>query len=73
MTSITDLIPRLRLHRTGRVVAVRCTKCRTWRKPNRFDRNTNVCRPCTYGEARRRVLDRTDSGKYVAKYATKLR
>jgi hypothetical protein len=57
MTTIAALIPRLR-RRTGRVIAIRCTKCRTWRKPNLFARNTNVCRPCTYGEARRRVLDR---------------
>jgi hypothetical protein len=58
MTTIAALIPRLRLHRTGRVIAIRCTTCRTWRKPNLFTHTANVCRPCTYGEARRRVLDR---------------
>ncbi|MET8146890.1 hypothetical protein ACIBSW_14080 [Actinoplanes sp. NPDC049668] len=58
MPTIAALIPRLRLHRTGRVIAIRCTKCRTWRKPNLFARNINACRRCTYGEARRRVLDR---------------
>ena len=58
MTTITALIPRLRLHHTGHVVAVRCTKCRTWRKPNLFSPHTNVCRLCCYGEARRRILDR---------------
>jgi hypothetical protein len=58
MTSIAALIPRLRWHRTGRVVAIRCTTCRTWRKPNRFAPTGNVCGFCRYGEAHRRVLDR---------------
>ena len=57
MTTISALIPRIRF-RTGRVVAIRCTKCRTWRKPNLFSRSTNVCRLCSYGEARRRILER---------------
>jgi hypothetical protein len=57
MTTVAALIPRLRLHRTGRIIAIRCTKCRTWRKPNLFTQYTNVCRLCSYGEARRRVLE----------------
>ena len=57
MTTITALIPRLH-RRTGRVVAIRCAACRTWRKPRHFDRHTNTCRDCAYGQARRRVTDR---------------
>lgn len=58
MTTITALVPRIRLHRTGRIVAVRCTRCRTWRKPNLFTARSNVCHRCSYGAARRRLLDR---------------
>jgi hypothetical protein len=58
MTTITALIPRLRLNRTGRIVSVRCAACRTWRKPRHFDRNPNTCHDCVYGAARKRVTDR---------------
>jgi hypothetical protein len=73
MTSIAALIPRIRFHRTGRVVAIRCTRCRTWRKPHLFARNGNTCQPCTYDQARRRVLSRTNTAAYLAKYAAKAR
>ena len=59
MTSITALIPRIR-HRTGRVVAIRCTACHLWRKPRHFTRTTNTCRSCSYGQARRRTTARAD-------------
>ena len=54
MTSIAALIPRLR-YRTGRVVAIRCATCRTWRKPNQFNRHATTCHGCCYGAARRRL------------------
>lgn len=60
MTSIAAFIPRIRWHRTGRVVAIRCAACRTWRKPYCFARNSNTCHECTYGAARRRVTRRAD-------------
>jgi hypothetical protein len=45
MTTINGIIPRLR-YRTGRVVAIRCAACRTWRKPRCFAPNANTCRIC---------------------------
>jgi hypothetical protein len=59
MTTIAALIPRIR-YRTGRVVAIRCATCRAWRKPRHFNRNTNTCRACCYGQARRRITARAD-------------
>ena len=59
MTAITALIPRTR-HRTGRIVAVRCATCKTWRKPRYFTRDTNTCRRCP-------------TGRYLATYAAKRR
>jgi hypothetical protein len=56
--TISTLIPRLRWHRTGLVVAIRCAACRTWRKPKAFNRNANTCHYCTYPAARRRVTGR---------------
>lgn len=58
MSKLSALIPRLRTHRSGRVVAIRCAVCRTWRKPRAFNRNATVCHYCTYPAARRRVTDR---------------
>jgi hypothetical protein len=63
MTTITALIPRIRRHRTGRVIAIRCATCRTWRKPWYFARNSNVCRTCPTGRV----------GRHLAKYAAKSR
>jgi hypothetical protein len=57
MTTIAALIPRLR-YRTGRIVAIRCATCKTWRKPRHFDPRTNVCHGCTYEAARRRIATR---------------
>jgi hypothetical protein len=59
MTTVAALIPRIpriRFQRSGRVIAIRCTTCRTWRKPNLFTHRSNVCHACTYGAARRRLL-----------------
>jgi hypothetical protein len=56
MTSIAALIPRFRVHRTGRVLAIRCTQCRIWRKPNVFNPHTNTCHDCVLSAARRRVI-----------------
>ena len=58
MTSIAALIPRIRFQYSGRVVAIRCAACRTWRKPRYFARNSNTCHPCSYGAARRRITAR---------------
>jgi hypothetical protein len=58
MTSITAFIPRLRVQRTGRIIAIRCTRCRTWRKPRHFTRDANTCHACVYGESRAHVRDR---------------
>jgi hypothetical protein len=57
MTTFATFIPRLR-YRTGRVVAIRCTSCRTWRNPRMFDRRSNTCHGCSYGAARRRLTAR---------------
>ena len=59
MTTITALIPRIR-YRTARIVAIRCTRCRTWRKPRHFDCNANTCRVCSYSAAYRRITARAD-------------
>jgi hypothetical protein len=59
MTTITALIPRIR-YRTARVVAIRCTGCRTWRKPRHFDRNAGTCRACSHSAAHRRITARAD-------------
>ena len=61
MTIITALIPRLR-YRTGLVVAIRCTSCRSWRAPRRFNRRSNICHGCSYGAAHRRITDRANQG-----------
>ena len=45
MSTVNGIIPRLR-YRTGRVVAIRCAACRTWRKPRCFAPNANTCRTC---------------------------
>ncbi len=58
MTTITALSPRTR-HRTGRIVAIRCATCKTWRKPRYFTRNTNTCRRCPTGRI----------GRYLNTYA----
>ena len=57
--TITALIPRLR-YRTGRVVAIRCTACRLWRKTRHFDRTASTCRTCSNGPAARRIAARDD-------------
>jgi hypothetical protein len=57
MTTISALIPRLR-HRRGQVVSIRCSECRTWRKPRYFDRASNTCQACTYSAAHRRIRAR---------------
>ncbi len=62
MTPLTALIPRLR-YRTGRVVAIRCATCRTWRNPRHFPRNSTTCRRCPSGRV----------GRYLAAYTAKLR
>ena len=56
--TIPVLVPRIRRHRTGRVVAIRCTTCRTWRKPRHVDRHTGTCHTCSYTAAHRRVTAR---------------
>ncbi|MEV6493359.1 hypothetical protein AB0M20_32775 [Actinoplanes sp. NPDC051633] len=48
-TTMTAMIPRIRIHRCGRVVAIRCATCRTWRKPRQFLRNASTCRRCPTG------------------------
>jgi single-stranded DNA-binding protein len=53
MTTLSALIPRMR-YRTGRVVAIRCATCRTWRKTRRFNRNGTVCHTCIRLAATRR-------------------
>jgi hypothetical protein len=53
MTSFAALIPRIRFYTTGSVMAIRCTHCHQWRKPRQFTPDTNVCRPCLKGPARR--------------------
>lgn len=58
MTTIAALIPRMRRNGTGRIVAIRCASCRTWRKLRHFDRLENTCPDCVYGAARKRVLAR---------------
>jgi hypothetical protein len=59
MTTLAAFIPRFRTHRTtGRVMAIRCTNCKTWRKPRLFNPRSNTCRDCTYGTARQRLTDR---------------
>jgi hypothetical protein len=58
MTTISALIPRLRWHRSGSVVAIRCAVCRTWRKPKAFNCNATTCHYCSYAAARRRVTAR---------------
>ena len=58
MTTIAAFIPRLRRHHTGRIVAIRCADCKTWRKPRHFDRTANTCRDCVYGAAHRRITHR---------------
>ncbi|MCA2219522.1 hypothetical protein [Jidongwangia harbinensis] len=58
MTSIAALIPRIRYHRTGRVVAIRCATCRHWRKPRHFAATANRCHTCTHDQARTRVTNR---------------
>ena len=63
MTTITALVPRIRRHHTGRVVAIRCATCRTWRHPRHFPRNSTTCRRCPTGQV----------GRYLAAYAAKLR
>jgi uncharacterized C2H2 Zn-finger protein len=57
MTTFAALIPRVR-YRTGRVVAIRCPSCRSWRDPRRFTRRSNTCHGCSYGGASRRIAAR---------------
>ncbi len=57
MTTLAALIPRLR-YRTGRIVAIRCTGCRLWRKPRHVNPRTTTCHGCSYGAARRRITAR---------------
>ncbi|MFI7541094.1 hypothetical protein [Actinoplanes sp. NPDC049599] len=63
MTSIAALIPRIRIDRTARVVAIRCASCRTWRKPWHFARNTNTCRRCPTGRLGRYLATRAATGR----------
>lgn len=58
MTKLAALIPRIRTQHTGRIVAIRCATCRTWRKPRQFNPTANTCHDCVYGEARKRITGR---------------
>ncbi len=57
MTTFAALIPRLR-YRTSRVIAIRCTACKTWRKPRHFNPRTNTCHGCAHEAAHRRITTR---------------